>query len=546
MVDPAVIPASRNELVTNAGLKVLIAGLLAYWGACALLLPVTTSDSHVYNLARLLITERAGFWQSAAWNSVRQVIFPWTFDAVHYLFLKLGWGTALPSFLEFVALLVIVYQLVAPRFGSQAALWSILTLFSMPTIMLQATTSKNDIAVVFGVGCWLLALVRYQRSLHWAHLFTAALSLAFLTGAKSSGLPILIVLVLVTAWQLRNRRRGLLVFTVFLAPLLLLFGSIETYYLTWRTYGRLPGPEQFVRDSVNRDGIRGGAANFVRYCATNCSLGIDGVDCRSGLTGFLEGQCRFVLAGLHLQNAGYRRDLNDGNLLFLKDGFDSGSDYGLVGWLMMLGSAWTVLRPRINHLAWGMSVCGWLAVGLTCLSLCWTPWNVRFLCLSLMLFGVSQTILIFSGYPAKPFWQPAVLGTIILWSAFGLPLHCGQRQPLDLWNSVAAREQVMFRQRLEVRPAYQEVLRLRAGSAAPWFLVAGENAWTLPFLMHSELAWQFTPRWDQAAAALRDAHTEGEAYALVLNTALPTNLPFELVKSFPLSTYIIRLKSAGG
>jgi hypothetical protein len=66
------------------------------------------------------------------------------------------------------------------------------------------------------------------------------------------------------------------------------------------------------------------------------------------------------------------------------------------------------------------------------------------------------------------------------------------------------------------------------------------------FLMHSELTWYFTPQWDQVAAALHDAGEQGETYALVLNTALPTNLHFELIESFPLSTYIIRLRSAGG
>ena len=83
-----------------------------------------------------------------AWNSVREVTYPWTFDAVHYPFLKTGWGFGIPSLLALLGLLVIISQLITPRFGQQAALWSILTLLSMPTLMLQATTTKNDLVLV--------------------------------------------------------------------------------------------------------------------------------------------------------------------------------------------------------------------------------------------------------------------------------------------------------------------------------------------------------------------------------------------------------------
>jgi hypothetical protein len=84
--------------------------------------------------------------------------------AVHYPFLKTGWGFGVPSFLALLGLLVIISQLITPRFGQQAALWSILTLLSMPTLMLQATTTKNDLVVVFGAGCWIYSLVRFRRS----------------------------------------------------------------------------------------------------------------------------------------------------------------------------------------------------------------------------------------------------------------------------------------------------------------------------------------------------------------------------------------------
>ena len=158
MADVALTSKSKAPLFTESGLKALIGSILVYWGIYALIAPVTNSDSHVYDLARLSVVERAGFWQASAWNSIRQVIFPWTFDAIHYPFLKAGWGFALPSFLAFLGLLIIIFELIAPKSGSKAALWSVLTLLTMPTLMLQATTTKNDLVIAFGVGCWLYSI----------------------------------------------------------------------------------------------------------------------------------------------------------------------------------------------------------------------------------------------------------------------------------------------------------------------------------------------------------------------------------------------------
>src|ERR1700686_2817122 len=123
MVDSALKPMPSSAVFTAASLKALIISILLYWGVCVLLLPVTTSDCQVYNLARISIAEREGFWQDDAWNSIREVNYPWVFNAIHYPLLKVGWVFGLPSFLAFLGLLLIVYQLVTSRYGKHAAIW---------------------------------------------------------------------------------------------------------------------------------------------------------------------------------------------------------------------------------------------------------------------------------------------------------------------------------------------------------------------------------------------------------------------------------------
>ena len=545
MADPALKPKAGAAFFTEVSHKPNILSILAYWGAIALISPVTNSDSQVYDLARLSIAERAGFWQATAWNSVRQVIFPWTFDAIHYPFLKIGWGTALPSFFAFLGLLVIIFELVAPRFGSKVGLWSILILLAMPTLMLQATTSKNDLAIAFGAGCWLYSLVRFRRNQSKFFLFTAALSLAFTVGCKTSALPICAILTVTTGWLLRGQFRNALWFTLFLGPLLLLFGSIETYVLSWRVYRDPLGPTQFVHAHANQDGIRGATANFIRYYMATVSSGIDGVDCRSGLPGFLEEKCRWLLGNLGLRNAGCRVDFNDTNMPFLKDGSDSGSDYGIVGFLALIVSSIMIWRARFRKLYWILDFLGFTLLAFTCLTIVWMPWNLRFLCLTFILFGLSLAILIFES-PSDRSCKQVTLGLIIIWSAISLPLHCGQRRPLDFWNAFFARMDLSLKQRWEMKQVYDDVIRLRMNDAAPWFLVAGENAWTLPFLAQPRMDWQLTPRWDEVSKALPSFTEANDAFALVLDSQLPQNIPYEILKTYPSSTFILKIPRPGG
>lgn len=109
MANVALKPTPAPSVFTDECLRTIIVAILAYWGLFAAALPVTNFDSHVYNLGRLAVAENAGFWQTSAWNCINQVVFPWTFDAVHYPFLKIGWGMSMPSFLCLVGLVVIVF-----------------------------------------------------------------------------------------------------------------------------------------------------------------------------------------------------------------------------------------------------------------------------------------------------------------------------------------------------------------------------------------------------------------------------------------------------
>jgi hypothetical protein len=63
----------------------------------------------------------------------------------------------------------------------------------------------------------------------------------------------------------------------------------------------------------------------------------------------------------------------------------------------------------------------------------------------------------------------------------------------------------------------------------------------LPFLQQTKINWQLTPQWAQVKARSDSEAASEDSYALVLNAQLPNDFPVEVLKRYPLSTYIVRL-----
>ena len=104
-------------------------------------------------------------------------------------------------------------------------------------------------------------------------------------------------------------------------------------------------------------GCAGGSRIFAGTTSANISTGVDGIDCHSGFPDFLEKQCRFLLGTFGLQDAGCRRDYKDATLPFLKDGFDSGYDFGVVGCLALFVSSCVFFRLQRRDVGLGIE-CG--------------------------------------------------------------------------------------------------------------------------------------------------------------------------------------------
>ncbi len=451
---------------------------LTYWALFALLAPVTVWDAHVYNLGRLPIARFGGLWQNPFWNSERQIVFPLTFDAIHQPFLALGWGYGLPSYACFVGLCAIVWHWLRRWRGIDVAWLGVLALVAMPTIAFQSVGAKNDIAVVFGIAVWGHLLLRWTEERKRRYLWISAVALGFAAGAKTSGVLLAAsagLFTLVHLW--RNGRAGLRPFLAATVLSVFLLGSTETYWLSYARYGHSFGSASFRRSHQNNDGIRGTAANAIRYSVANLSSGLEPFFKDGDSAPTLERACRAALRRLGLANVGYRADFNDDRMHFSRAGWDAASDFGPIGTLALMVSAISIVYWRRRELWWRFAVCGVLAALLVCATVAWMPWNNRFLILPFVLWAVALLLAVRS--PALR-WAVLVLA---VFSTVSYPLLSFNKRPVDLSRAITDRDSQQFSERPELLPLWQRTVSWREQHpAGRVLLLAGGDSWVLPFL----------------------------------------------------------------
>jgi hypothetical protein len=174
------------------------------------------------------------------------------------------------------------------------------------------------------------------------------------------------------------------------------------------------------------------------------------------------------------------------------------------------------------------------------LSVGWMEWNARFLCVSFGLFGIAFSVAFFSNPNRNRICQ-AFIGFLIIWSAVSFPWLTSNGRPADLKAVFRDRKKLQFSERTEIRPIYNRVLQIRSsGGKTPWFLIAGENSWTLPFITLSNTDWRLTPQWSM----IFDWETNNPgkpAYVLVLQRSYQNELSADLENVYPGSNVILKI-----
>lgn len=456
---------------------------LAYWGLYAAVAPVVTIDAHMYNLARLELALRDGFFNNGQFTSVFQVIFPWSFDAVHLPFLLLGWGYALPSFLCLAGTAFIVLTMVRARFGPDAGWVGVASLLALPCLVYQGAGTKNDLVILFTGAVWVYARWRWRREGGRHHVLWMVLALAFMAGSKTTGLLYGGILALWTLAEVRGHGR---LFGQTAAGLLtagLLFGSVETYVESARLYGHPLGPPPLIRRLGNPDGLRGTLANFTRHVAGGLYVGPTDFSAGQNAPNRLATVERRLLDRTGLTDAGIDPRFRDNLLFHHQSGLEELSGFGPVGTLalglMLLAAFWW--RPAAVW--WRLAVAALAGLVVVSATVAYTTWGNRYLVAWYALGTVALVCALWATEsPGRRAVRWLYLLLVIAMVVAG-PLQSFNRHPAALLAAVRDRE-ALETSAYPVVGELRNCLRhfVRAAPAVRIFLVVHDESVVLPLL----------------------------------------------------------------
>ena len=254
--------------------------LLVAWSYLALqaiLLPPGNDDSMAYNLARVLLFQREHTLFLDKITTVRQVIFPVGADILTHLFLRFGtdYGVAVFSFLSYLAIITGTYALARHYAEPKVALTAAIVIASLPELVYQATSTKNDIvAAAVGAFALLIAQELWQTP-NFSAAILLILALSFGISTKTT-FPALAIPFFVAFTLGLLRKHGLqplkqIITSNYrrhapfaLAPVLVFSQAWLFAYnkLLWHAWA---GPSETQSITRQLDGVSGGIANIVRY-----------------------------------------------------------------------------------------------------------------------------------------------------------------------------------------------------------------------------------------------------------------------------------------
>lgn len=193
---------------TNKFISCLLIFISIYLFLQSFLLPPCNWDVLTYNLARVLMFQEEGSLFLKNFSTYRQVIHPWGYDILSFLFLRFysDFGLGVFSFLSYTVVIAGTYGLVSKIFdqpqlnplpGTRKSFFHpfscdtnliLITSFiiaSLTGLILQATTEKNDIPLAAVVVVCFLAAWNFYRTFKYFDFYIIIVAALFGLSVKA-------------------------------------------------------------------------------------------------------------------------------------------------------------------------------------------------------------------------------------------------------------------------------------------------------------------------------------------------------------------------
>jgi 4-amino-4-deoxy-L-arabinose transferase-like glycosyltransferase len=373
-----------------------------------------------------------------------------------------------------------------------------LFVLASPTVVLQATTCKNDLATAFFAVAALFFAWRWREEggrIRWAA--ASAISLGMCAGAKTTGVAVAGLVFVLAAWSGRGLGwRPWAGFAALAALAMVILGSLETYVNNWLGDGAWMGKPFVIEAHGNPDGLRGALASLVRYGFNSLGTGLETAASGPWLESVLTAASDGVTTALGLGTAGLS-DPAQGTRFSLRC-YELSSTYGLVGWIALPIAGFVLWRQRLNTAPGQLAALGFAVLLVLCVVMGWRKHNLRLLLPAALPILLSAAVVLAAFVRGRP--RVRLGGTIALWAlAFAVPLLARTRSPAAIRQAFTNREALSFQEQpplLVERDAARLIAREVGANGCA--VILNRGCWSLPFLLDSRQPWVVVPNRDRA------------------------------------------------
>lgn len=364
---------------------------IAYAFFQVLFLLPNNHDALVYHLPRVFLFIQQDTLLLDAFSRYHQAVFPVAADILFLPFVELGTlrGIGIYSLTSYLSIGATVYLLSRRHASRHIAAVTALVLLSLPMLVLQSVSAKPDLLMAAtGAAALLLSLHSAGTGSKFVPLITFLLLCAYGIGCKATFIAFLpgLVAVIIVNWKLYRlenlkallpdlRRQWLTAACSVLAISIL----SQVWLFAWNAqeHDSWSGPKSFTERHQQHDGIKGAAANALRYSlqiaqagpwtdlVLSHSLGVDPFSVQ--LNRFYENQFKPAL-----KEHGASRESFEANWRLHEDWAWFGPLGALICFIILPFSLYRKPSLVIELLPALVYLC------VICIMISWMPWNGRF------------------------------------------------------------------------------------------------------------------------------------------------------------------------
>jgi len=239
--------------------------------------PANNWDTMTYHFARIAFWIQHKSFEHYETSSIRQLMFQPNAEILYLwilLFIKKDIFSGILQFSSFCGCLWVLYSFLAYlKLSAQRILWAIFLFASLPAIIIQSSSTQNDLVLGFFLFASLYLFIYSLKEHDKTSLIMSSLAMALAIGVKSSVFMFLPVLCLVYGFiSAMYRKEKLYKPLIAYAGLTLLFIfilSAYSYILNYIEFNNIIGLDSYINYyTAQANGIKSAVANLIRYSLT--------------------------------------------------------------------------------------------------------------------------------------------------------------------------------------------------------------------------------------------------------------------------------------